>query len=109
MDTSEEKCYVFQPNDIKRFLKITNDNDYDLVIKSWRFLFDFMYAMPDGTVVHSNLVKWIKCRSHEVVAVDSCGNRQLEFNFCPELDEEDLSDEIIGVLKDSKIVKIPTV
>ena len=99
---------VLQPKDLRRVLGIKNDADYNLVVKSWRFLFDFLYAVKDGTQIVSNLVNFTKCENFSVL-VSSEDGRQLELEFNPNIDEDDLFEEFLGVLDDTKIVRLPTI
>lgn len=99
---------VLQPKDIRRVLGIRNDADYEMVVKSWRFLFDFLYAAKDGTQIISNLVNFTKCENVSVLVSNTDG-RQLELEFNPNIDEDDLFEEFLGVLDDTKIVRLPTI
>ena len=104
---TEDDFSIVQPEGIRKLLNIKTDQEYDLVIKSWRFLFDFLYAMEDGTQVISNLVKFTKCGNLGILV--SSGEKQLELEFTPEIDEDDLFEEIFGLIDETKIVKLPTI
>lgn len=84
-----------------------SDKDYEIVTKSWRYLFDFLKAANDGTQIISGLVKFTKCGEDSFLA--EYQNEQLQFEFEPSIDRDDLFEEILGLIKESKIVKIPTV
>lgn len=98
---------VLQPSDVRRFLNIQTDEEYELVVKSWRFLFDFLFAVKDGTQIVSNLIQFTKCGDLTVLAASSDG-RQLELEFNPKIDELVMFDEILGVVNDLGIIKLPT-
>ena len=104
---TEDDFSIVQPEGIRKLLNIKTDQEYDLVIKSWRFLFDFLYAMEDGTQVISNLVKFTKCGNLGILV--SSDDKQLELEFTPEIDEDDLFEEIFGLIDETKIVKLPTI
>jgi hypothetical protein len=107
MDEETVKYSVLQPEDVRRILNITDDAEYELVVRSWRFLFDFLYSAKDGTQVISNLVQWTKCGNLGVL-VTSNDYRQMELEFAPEIGLDNLFEEIMGVVEDSGIVKLPT-
>jgi hypothetical protein len=98
---------VLQPSDIRQILNIKNDEEYDLIVKSWRFLFDFLYAAEDGTQIVSNLVKFTKCGS--LGALVSSENKGVEIEFSSEINEANLYDEIMSLIDDKKIIKLPTI
>jgi hypothetical protein len=104
---NDNDFFVLQPSDIRNILGVKTDEEFDLILKSWRFLFDFLFAAKDGTQINSNLVKFTKCGNLGVLA--SCGDRNTELEFKPTLDKDDLFDEILGVISDNKIVKLPTI
>ena len=105
--SNEDDFYVLQPSDIKTILGIKTDDEFDTILKSWRFLFDFLYAAKDGTQVVNNLVRFTKCGNLGVLA--SCGEKNIELEFDKSIDKEDLFDEIIGIIGDNKIVRLPTI
>jgi hypothetical protein len=107
MVDNDNDFFVLQPSDIRNILGVKTDEEFDLILKSWRFLFDFLFAAKDGTQINSNLVKFTKCGNLGVLA--SCGDRNIELEFNPVIDKDDLFDEILGVISDNKIVKLPTI
>ena len=104
---NEDDFSVVQPDGIRKLLNIKTDQEYDLVIKSWRFLFDFLYAMEDGTQIVSNLIIFTKCGNLKVLM--STDEKQLELEFNPEVNDDDLFEEIFGLIDETKIVKLPTI
>lgn len=104
---SEEKCTVLQPEDIKRILNL-NDSQYEIVVKSWRFLFDFIYAMPNETQIISHMIKMTKC-NETYCLVEDLDQRQLSLKFCDSVSEELLLDEFVDLIKSTNIIKLPTV
>lgn len=98
---------VLQPSDVRRFLNIQTDGEYELVVKSWRFLFDFLFAAKDGTQIVSNLIQFTKC-GESVLMVNNDDGRQVEIEFNPKIDELVMFDEILGVVNDLGIIKLPT-
>lgn len=99
---------VLQPSDVRRFLNIQTDEEYNLVVKSWRFLFDFLFAAKDGTQIVSNLVQFTKCGDLNLLLSSNDG-RQLELEFNPNIDELVMFDEILGAINDLGIIKLPTI
>lgn len=104
---SEEKCTVLQPEDIKRILSL-NDSQYEIVVRSWRFLFDFMYAMPDETQIISHTVKMTKCNEIYCLVEDQ-DQRQLSLKFDESVNDDLLFDEFVDLIKSTNIIKLPTV
>lgn len=98
---------VLQPSDVRRLLNIQTDSEYELVVKSWRFLFDFLFAAKDGTQIVSNLIQFTKCGDLNILMTSEDG-RQVEIEFNPKIDELVMFDEILGVVHDLGIIKLPT-
>lgn len=107
MPDEDTDFFVLQPADIRAIIGIKTDEEFDLVLKSWRFLFDFLFAAKDGTQLQSNLVRFTKCGNLGLLA--SCGDKNIELKFDSNIDQDDLFDEIIGIIEDNKIVKLPTI
>ena len=106
-NTEEIDYVVLQPADVRQILNIKTDEEYELIVKSWRFLFDFLYYAGDGTQIVSNLVTFTKCGS--IWLLMSKDNKGVELEFTKEINETDLYEEIMSLIDDKKIIKLPTV
>jgi hypothetical protein len=105
MDNPTGKSSNIQPADIIRMLKLQNDEEYDLVSKSWRLLFDLLCYLKDGAQITSSMVTWTKVGDESFIA--NSGDNTLSFNITPETDPDIVFQEIADAVAESQNIRLP--
>lgn len=90
------KSLTMQPTDIKRILQIKNEEEFELVIKAYRFLFDILCYLKEGGNITTGIVTWTKYSDSEVIATDNESNVifKTSVDFKSDIMFEELSDAI---------------
>jgi hypothetical protein len=99
------KSINLQPADIIRLLRLQNDEQYDLVSKSWRLLFDLLCYMKDGAQITSSMVTWTKVGDGNFLA--TVGDNTLSFSVTPETDPDIVFQEIADAIAESQSIRLP--
>jgi hypothetical protein len=104
MITEPERSINIQPADIMKMLSLTEEQ-YDLVNKSWRLLFDLLCYMKDGTQITSSLVVWTKVGEDKFIA--SMGEKSVSLDINPETDVDVIYQELADAISASNNIRLP--
>ena len=105
MSETEGRSINIQPADIIKMLRLQTDEEYDLVNKSWRLLFDLLCYMKDGTQISSSLVTWTKVGDDKFIA--STCEKSVSFDVSPETDPDIVFQEIADAVAESQSIRLP--
>lgn len=94
-----------QPKDIRKMLRVENDEDYELVLKTLRFMFDILCYAKDGSTINTGMVSFVKCSDDEFYVQDE--DRTYQFKIIPETQTEVIFQELAEALSRSAEIILP--
>lgn len=92
-----------QPKDIRKMLNLKSDADYEVFIKSVRFLFDILCYAKEGSSVNTGLVTFLKYSDEDLLVTDK--DQSVSYKIVPEEDTQVIYQELSeAVSKASEII-----